>query len=219
MTFKLKIKRIYILSLWDLTNCASHNNLYVALKYQYFLYFLCVVSSLCVFLFCQNNYLLILRELTIAHKCIRQQSSRVRIRILTTFRQKRKAYNKPRTRNIKNVYILMLHKDYYGLYSLWDLTSLIYVYFILSFKVMYLNACWWSVRPKPVAYIDETINICCGWLHHVCQFWYNTPQRDDFHKENPYYWLVEPPSHFMVFQFFVVNQHYRQRLVSWLYLG
>jgi hypothetical protein len=38
----------------------------------------------------------------------------------------------------------------------------IYIHFILSFKVMYLNACGWSVRPKHVAYIDETNKDCCG---------------------------------------------------------
>jgi hypothetical protein len=30
------------------------------------------------------------------------------------------------------------------------------MHFILIFKVMYLNAWGWSLRPKHVAYIDET---------------------------------------------------------------
>ena len=35
----------------------------------------------------------------------------------------------------------------------------IYVHFVLSFEVIYLNACVWSVRPKNVAYIDVTDKI------------------------------------------------------------
>jgi hypothetical protein len=52
----------------------------------------------------------------------------------------------------------MLHKYYFSFYNLkYKLNIYICVHFILSFKVMYLNAWGWSVQPKHAAYIDEGI--------------------------------------------------------------
>ena len=61
----------------------------------------------------------------------------------------------------------MLHKDYYGLYNLWDGVNLKYIYAfyfgILGSRVMYLNTWLWSAQPKHVAYINETNKLCYGW--------------------------------------------------------
>jgi len=81
--------------------------------------------------------------------------------------------NKLHTQNIKNVTAFVLNKDYYGLHNLCYLTNLkaIYVHFILNFKVMHLNARGRAVRPKHVAYIDETNKICCCcWRQYLCEF-------------------------------------------------
>jgi len=43
----------------------------------------------------------------------------------------------------------------------------IHVYFILNFKIMYLNAWGFSVGPKHVAYVDKTNKICCVWEQDV----------------------------------------------------
>jgi hypothetical protein len=53
-----------------------------------------------------------------------------------TFRQKRKTQWINHTQNIKNVSAFVLHKDYYGLHNLLDLTNLehVYLHFILSLK-------------------------------------------------------------------------------------
>ena len=44
------------------------------------------------------------------------------------------------------------------------------VYFILSFKIMYLNAWGRSELPKHVACRDKAHKICCISQQHVCQF-------------------------------------------------
>ena len=88
----------------------------------------------------RKSHLLLLRELAIAHSYVRQQSTGAKIRTwLNNFGQNRKTYNKetsPEKYN-KNVYILILHKDYY--YNLWDLTNL-YIFFF--FFYWHYNPLW-----------------------------------------------------------------------------
>jgi hypothetical protein len=55
------------------------------------------------------------------------------------------------------------------------------MYFILSFKIMYLKARGWAVRLEYVAWIDNNNKMYSGWVHHVYQF-----QRD-ITKWNKFY--------------------------------
>jgi len=104
----------------------------------------------------------------ILHKYIRQQSTRVKVRISTTFRQSRKiAIKKSHTKNINNVYILIARYRFVQFVK--SHKHKIYMHFVLIFKIMCLNAWRLSVRPKHVARTDKTNIICCVWEQHICK--------------------------------------------------
>jgi len=73
------------------------------------------------------------------HKYIRQESIRVTVRILKTFRQSRKTYDKETTHEkYKNVYILRLLKGYYC-FKLCEVSQMLYLYIYIYICNTYMR--------------------------------------------------------------------------------